>query len=239
MKSPIELDSIAFIGRTMDEYMRMFGLDDALLRRGPVLDCPGGAASLAAEAYNAGFDVTAIDILYDLSPDALEKKGMSDIALIYEKVRDATGYFRWDTYGNVEGLIAVRQRALRLFMEDFGPGKRGGRYIAASLPSMPFRDDTFELVLCSHLLFLYGKMLGTEFQKRCLEEMIRVASQEVRVYPLHGFDLAPCLQLGEIMEHLRFKDHEVEAVEVPFEFLRGSNVMLRIKKRKETRHGKF
>ena len=46
----LNIDRIAFFGRTYAEYMDMFGLGESLLRNGRILDCPAGASSFVAEA---------------------------------------------------------------------------------------------------------------------------------------------------------------------------------------------
>lgn len=62
-KDGIELDRVVFIGRMYFEYLRMFDLDESVLRNGRVLDCPAGPSSFTAEAQGRGFDVTACDVL--------------------------------------------------------------------------------------------------------------------------------------------------------------------------------
>jgi hypothetical protein len=39
-KDFLDIDRIAFLGRTYAEYLDMFGLDEKRLMQGPVLDCP-------------------------------------------------------------------------------------------------------------------------------------------------------------------------------------------------------
>jgi hypothetical protein len=51
----LDIDRIAFFGRTYAEYMDMFGLDESLLRQCQILDCPADASSFAAEAHKKGF----------------------------------------------------------------------------------------------------------------------------------------------------------------------------------------
>lgn len=59
----LDIDRIAFIGRTYFEYMRMFGLHEAVFQKGTVLDCAAGPSSFTAEACRAGFRVLACDLL--------------------------------------------------------------------------------------------------------------------------------------------------------------------------------
>lgn len=54
-----DLNRIVFIGRTWDEYMRMFGLTKEDLVGRKILDCPAGACSFTAVSNQLGMDVTA------------------------------------------------------------------------------------------------------------------------------------------------------------------------------------
>ena len=225
-KARLDIDRVAFIGRTYDEYMRMFALEESLMKQGRVLDCPAGAASFAAEAGRRGSDVAACDILYDLPPDKLIRKGEIDIRLIYDKIGEVPHLYVWDYYKNRDDLISMRKKALALFAEDLKGGIAQGRYIKASLPRLPFADDTFSLVLSGHFLFLYGDMLDLDFHKACLMELMRVSSGEVRIFPLSGLDLRPYCHLDEILLFLDSEGVDTEIVKVPFEFQRGANRMM-------------
>jgi hypothetical protein len=50
-------------------------------------------------------------------------------------------------------------------------------------PDLPFRDDVFELALCSHLLFTWSDAFDEEWHRQALADLLRVA-REVRVFPL-------------------------------------------------------
>lgn len=226
-----ELDRIAFIGRTYEEYMRIFSLDEALLRQGKILDCPGGASSFAAEARMKGIRITACDILYDLSADRLSEKGKADTALVYQRVSEVPHLFRWDFYRDRDRLIAYRNRALELFMADYQEGCPEGRYVWAQLPALPFADEEFTLVLSSHFLFLYGDRLSPDFHVACLKEMVRVCAGEVRLYPLQGLDAKPYPYMDEVLTTMQKEGIHTEMVQVPFEFQRGSGKMLRLTRR--------
>ena len=66
--SEIELPSISFFGRSLDEYVRFFSLDIDELRGRPVLDVAGGPSSFTAEACRRGIDAVADDPLYGSTP---------------------------------------------------------------------------------------------------------------------------------------------------------------------------
>jgi hypothetical protein len=74
----------------------------------------------------------------------------------------------------------------------------GRRYVAASLPRLPFGDGWFRLTLSSHLLFLYPEHLDVDGHVASLLELVRVTSGEVRVYPLVDTVGRPYPRLDEV-----------------------------------------
>jgi hypothetical protein len=232
MDKRLNIDRVAFIGRTFDEYVRIFGLDDRSLREGgPVLDCPSGAASFAAEAHLSGLSVTACDILYDQPVTELIRKGEEDIRLIHDRLSEVSHRYVWDYYRDMDDLITYRKKALGLFAEDFANGSAQGRYVKASLPYLPFADNSFSLVISSHFLFLYGGMLNPDFHKAALTELMRVSSGEVRIFPVCGLDARPYRHLDDVISFLHAA-LDVEVTTVPFEFQRGGNKLMTIRRKK-------
>lgn len=223
----LAIDRIVFIGRTYSEYMRMFDLDETIFEKGPVLDCPAGPSSFTAEARSRGFKAVACDLLYDVQERDLLKKGKEDLAHVYQKLDGVSHLYVWKHYKNRDEILALRRKALELFIDDYKSG-RPDRYVRAELPHLPFPDKAFTVVLCSHFLFLYGDRLDFDFHKACLKEMARVSSGEVRVYPIQGLDARPYPRLEELLEFLADESISAEIVEVPFEFQRGAKTMLRL-----------
>jgi len=76
---------------------------------------------------------------------------------------------------------------MKLFIADFEEGKAQKRYLAAELPHLPFENNTFDLCLCAHFLFLYSVHLSLGFHIEAITEMLRV-SNEVRIFPLLALD---------------------------------------------------
>ena len=68
------------------------------------------------------------------------------------------------------------------FLDDYDEEKRQGRSGAAELPTIPFLDQSFDLAVCSHFLFLYTEHLSAAFHHSAIQELYRVA-REVRVFP--------------------------------------------------------
>jgi len=95
------------------------------------------------------------------------------------------------------------------------------------LPDLPFRDGAFDLVLSSHLLFMYADRLDEEFHVHALREMVRVARGEVRVFPLLADSGALLLGLRrQLMEALRGGGMEVEIRPSAYEFQRNGTEMM-------------
>ena len=233
MKDKMELEDVAFIGRTYAEYVDMFALDESAFLDGPVLDCPAGSSSFTAEACARGFKVTAADVLYNLSAGDLAAKGSRDLALMDRKLAETAHLFRWDYYGDRDGHMQCRTSALRRFAADYASNYMGGgtigRYVCAELPRLPFTDGSFALVLSSHFLFLYGDRMSPGFHVGSLKEMARVSSWEVRVYPLQGLDGRPYSHMDDVLESLQRDGIGTEIRPTPFEFFRGADKMLVLK----------
>jgi hypothetical protein len=94
---------------------------------------------------------------------------------------------------------------------------------------LAFADDQFELALCSHFLFLYSDSLNLEFHVASIREMCRVAG-EARAFPLLQLGSTPSPHVGPVTDHFRQAGYEVAVVRVPYEFQRGGNEMLRIRR---------
>lgn len=224
----MKIDRIAFLGRTFDEYSKIFGLDENILREGPVLDCAAGAASFSAEARQLGIDATACDIMYGLPFEKLLQKGEDDLAHVFDKIKDVSHLYTWKYYKDMADVVRQRKKALELFTGDFPKGYRDGRYVRCVLPEIPFPDGTFNLVLSGHFLFLYGDRLDLDFHKACLKELVRVTRKEVRIFPLLGLDAKPYPYMDEILSCLDTLGVNTEMEEVPFEFFSGATKMMRI-----------
>jgi len=85
------------------------------------------------------------------------------------------------------------------FLDDYDEEKRQGRSGAAELPTIPFLDQSFDLAVCSHFLFLCTEHLSAAFHHSAIQELYRVA-REVRVFPLReldGTNLAICREYCE------------------------------------------
>ena len=169
----------------------------------------------SARDFLADFDLTAAQML----------AGM-------QKARDR---FKWDYYGSPEDVVQRRRDVLTAFIADFQSATRRGRYVSACLPELPFLSKSFDLVLCSHLLFLYSAEFDAEMHISFLRELLRVG-REVRVFPLLDMDGNPSAHLEEVIQALQ-ASARVELVPLScghnsvaglHEFRSGDSKMLRL-----------
>ncbi|KAF0847037.1 methyltransferase domain-containing protein [Nocardia caishijiensis] len=168
--------------RSLDEYRAMFALTEEDVRR-RILDCPGGAASFAAEVCARGGDVTACDVAYFADGlAAVATTAVEEAERGNRYVREHAGDYRWDYFADPEEHRRARCAAAELFAADARTAPH--RYVAAALPELPFPDGGFDLVLSSHLLFSYADDLSYEFHRAAIIELMRVTSGQVRLFPL-------------------------------------------------------
>ena len=195
----MQFDTVVFYGRLGEQALAMFNLAGELpaWRGCSVLDCPGGPGSLPARLRRAGCDVTAVDPLYALAPADLERRALAD--LDHTMAVQATS----PTLRRDFDLEACRREHLDTLQEFLVDRiAHPDRYLAASLPELPFADASFDLVLSGHLLFSYapiaagglmaGEGLDLDWHRRALAELCRVSRRQLRLYPAHTIALEAC-----------------------------------------------
>lgn len=166
----------------------------------------------------------AVDPLYARSRDVLGERCEAAVERIVEELDGKRDLFEWGFYGDLPTRERYLRAAANRFLADFG--QHPDRYVAAALPDLPFGTNEFPLVLSAHLLFLYGDRLDRAFHVAAARELARVASREVRLFPLAGLDTEISPHVGPVAAALRRDGLRVERVTVPFEFQRGADEML-------------
>ena len=227
----MKLREIAPWGRSFDEYRRVFGLTDADLA-GRILGCGDGPASFNAEATAAGQSVVSCDPIYAYSAEDIRRRVGETYDSVIPQVKRHPERFVWGYFRDADDLGRHRLAAMERFLNDFGRGKEEGRYVAASLPGLPFADGEFRLALVSHLLFLYSEHLDEAAHLASVRELLRVAG-EVRIFPLVTLANRWSPHVGPVRSALEEAGHAVETLTVPYEFQRaeghGGSRMMTIK----------
>jgi hypothetical protein len=221
------LDQIVPWGRSFDEYRRMFALTEHELSL-RLLGCGDGPASFNAEATRRGVSVVSCDPIYRYTADQIQARIAATYDEVLNQTRHNTEEFVWTSISSVDELGRVRMAAMTAFLQDYPPGQAAGRYLDAALPNLPFADHAFDLALCSHLLFLYSDQLGRAFHLAAVREMSRVA-REVRIFPLLALGAKPSPLAAPVAQACRAGGFDVSIEDVPYEFQRGGNQMMRIR----------
>ena len=204
----------------------MFALSEADLRL-RILSCADGPASFNAESTQRGTAVVSVDPLYRLDARTIRDRIAATRDQILEQTQRNRPQFVWDTIGSVGELGRTRIQAMQAFLDDYDSGKRQGRYVDAELPSVALPDQSFDLAVCSHFLFLYTEQLSEAFHRCAIFELCRLAP-EVRIFPLLALNGRPSPYVATIVDHL--SDYwEVSLETVPYEFQRGGNQMMRVR----------
>ena len=224
----LDLERIIFIGRTFEEYLNMFSLSVKELKGKKILDCPAGACSFTALGNKAGLGVTACDIAYYHSVDDLENKGLQDIGHAMEQMERAKNNYVWDYFKDIGGLRKHRLSALKGCVNDMR--KSSERYVPVTLPSLPFKDGEFDVLLSAHFLFMYADRLDYQFHISTLNELLRITKEEIRIFPLVDLEGKRYIHLDKLTNYLTDNGYTVEEVKVPYEFQENANSMLKIKK---------
>ncbi|MBP1963490.1 class I SAM-dependent methyltransferase [Paenibacillus aceris] len=221
---------VAMTSRSYAEYEKMFMLHTADLQGKRVLDVAGGASSFTAEARQLGILSEAVDPLYDQSPEAIERHGRQEIELVAAKMEKLQDVYDWTFYGSLHNHTSGRIKGLERFLEDFSSRDGASRYHAAYLPSLPFEQESFDFVLCSHFLFLYEEQFDYAFHLKAVRELLRVVKSggEVRIYPLLSFRTVEYSSLSKLMNDLTIEGHLVGKREASLPFLPNSHQYLSI-----------
>jgi hypothetical protein len=188
----LTLSYVSFFGRTFDECLEMYSLTEASLHGLRVLDCPSGPDSFVAESTARGLSVIGVDPLFSLPPEELFERARLHIADTCSKIKTASSAQLRD----VDKFCRDKLTALARFSSDFVAGRADGRYIAASLPDLPFANRAFDVVLTANFLMAYapsthGGILETAafdeaFHVRAVAELARVTARELRLSPTHA-----------------------------------------------------
>jgi SAM-dependent methyltransferase len=218
------LDKVVPWGRSYDEYLAMFALTEADLKRS-ILGCGDGPAGFNADLTRRGGRIVSVDPIYIFDAPQINKRISETRETVMTQLRKNQHEYIWNAIASIEELERVRMSAMDTFLADYETGKRKGRYVAGELPALPFQNGSFDFALSSHFLFLYSTHLSAWFHYQALREMLRIA-REVRIFPLLALDGTPSPHLSFVTESLSSQGYDIEIKRVSYEFQRGGNEML-------------
>jgi hypothetical protein len=222
---PFELTEVVPWGRSFEEYLAMFDLSGNELSK-RILGCGDGPAAFNAGLTKRGGSILSVDPLYAASAADIRARIAQTYETVMDQVRKNPDQYSWEVIRSVEQLGRVRLEAMETFLCDYENGICAGRYRQGELPSLPFEDNSFDIALSSHFLFLYSAQLSEEFHLNALSEMLRVA-REVRVFPLLSLDGRRAPYVTTVATELAALGFRTEIRPVAYEFQRGANEMFR------------
>jgi hypothetical protein len=177
----VDAHNIAAHGRSFDEYRLLFALQHNDCRK-RILGVGDGPSSFNAEASRRSWQVVSVDPLYAESPRDIAHRIDGALDSMITAVSLAPRHWTWSYFRDRDTLRSHRQQTAGTFLADFTSRAGGSRYVAGSLPQLPFASHSFDLALCSHLLFSWSGALSVRFHIDAVAEMLRVA-REVRIVP--------------------------------------------------------
>jgi len=220
----MKLKNVVPLGRSFDEYRLMFNLSKSALDK-KIIGVGDGPASFNAEMKEMGKTVVSVDPIYFFTAKDIARKFDKVFDNIIEQVRNTPGDWTWSYHMSPDDLRTHRIEALNRFTSDFEQGKKEGRYLTGELPALQFQDKSFDIALCSHLLFLYSDHYDYNFHKAAVYEMLRVAG-EVRIFPILDLMLRHSPYIKPLTKELERDGYTVKIKKVPYEIQRGGNEMM-------------
>lgn len=229
----MKLENVVPWGRNLKEYKNMFQLSNEDLKS-KILGCGEGPSSFNFEATTQNANITSIDPIYQFTKDEIQQRINETSSVISEQLKQNQNGFVWKNIKSVDELINIRLTAMNNFIKDYENGKKENRYIHNQLPKLSFEDNSFDLVLSSHFLFLYSEHFDLQFHIDSILEMCRVSKKEVRIFPLLNLKNEKSEYLEPIIKILNDKGFETKIIKTDYEFQKGANELLSIKM-----HNKF
>lgn len=213
---------VAVVGRSLDDYKKMFKLSDfgheEQLAKKAILDVPGGPSSFIAELdnrYQLNPKTVAVDLCYH---DDVGKVEMAIFRGMQQAFRPFyTGTIRQASEDSQERFAnfflkfdAVHQEFLKHYQNNKQYYQQGDiRQLNSVL-----NEQTFDLILSSNLLFLYG--MDETFHDKAIKSLTSHLNEagELRVTPLDTF-------YGKTSEYLNNIRTSLEALGFETEILDG------------------
>jgi hypothetical protein len=221
---PTAIDKVVITPRTLYDYRNMFLLTEDDLVAGPILDCPAGASPFGAQVRARGGTVISADMAYGLPLDELTGKIRADLHRLTGWMDANHDMINWAYLGSPDALMSQWEVAVDYFLADFTAG--GERYVTATLPTLPFPDKHFRLVLSSHMLFTFPQFVSFEEHLASLLELVRVSNGETRVFPIVDTTNTIYPQLDELHATLLERGIHTEIRTAACAYNKGADQML-------------
>lgn len=222
-----QLSSVVPWGRNMVEYQRMFRLDEKDMSK-KIAGFGDGPACFNCEATKTGSHVISFDPIYQFSKEQIQERIEEVRVTVMQQMKENQDNYVWTQIKNLDELERIRMSAMQKFLADYEQGRKEGRYVFHELPGrLQYESDCFDIGLSSHFLLMYTS-LGYDFHIQAITEMLRVC-KEIRIFPIVDLDANKTDLTQRVMDYFR-KNYSVEIIATDYEFQKGDNKLLVIKK---------
>lgn len=222
-----KLDSVVPWGRTLEEYKLMFRLDDEDMLK-TFAGFGDGPACFNYEMTERNGSVISFDPIYQFSKEDIEKRIEEVRVIVMQQMHENMDNYVWENIKSLDELENIRMSAMKKFLSDYEKGKAEGRYVFHELPNrLPYEEDHFDIGLSSHFLLMYTS-LGYDFHIAAMSEMLRVC-KEIRIFPIVDLDANKTDLINNVIGFFK-KDYTVQTVKTDYEFQKGDNKLLIIRK---------
>lgn len=212
-------------GRTLDEYSRMFGLDNEL-PFGKILSIADGPSTFNLEKRLLGINVVSVDPIYNMSVSEIIKSFKESYVYHEELFAEYPLIFNFKNGEEVKHLLAKRLNTFNLFIEDYDKNRKYYQY--GKLPDLHFEDNSFDLCLCSNFLFIFEHVFDIAFHIESIKEMLRV-SKEIRIFPLYDNLGGESKSFEYVKQYLTTNNYEWTIDENNYHIYKNGNRFLKIK----------
>lgn len=222
-----KLDSVVPWGRTLEEYKLMFQLNDEDMLK-TFAGFGDGPACFNYEMTERNGSVISFDPIYQFSKEDIEKRIEEVRVIVMQQMHENMHNYVWKNIKSLDELENIRMSAMKKFLSDYEKGKAEGRYVFHELPNrLPYEEDHFDIGLSSHFLLMYTS-LGYDFHIAAMSEMLRVC-KEIRIFPIVDLDANKTDLINNVIGFFK-KDYTVQTVKTDYEFQKGDNKLLIIRK---------
>ena len=170
----IQYESVVPWGRNYEEYCSMFDLDQEDFKK-RILGCGDGPANFNSICNRNGGKVVSLDPIYSLSKEELFERIAATFDIVMTQTKNNKDRFCWDRIRSIEELGTIRMNAMKDFLKTYEEGKQKGEYLCGALPKLEFCDNSFDIALSSHFLFLYSHNVSYDFHYQSICEMMRIS----------------------------------------------------------------
>lgn len=222
-----KLNNVVPWGRNMEEYKLMFQLNDSDMSK-KFAGFGDGPACFNYEMTKRNGNVVSFDLIYQFSKEDIQKRIEEVRITVMQQMKENMDNYVWKNIKSLNELEKTRMSAMEKFLSDYEKGKAEGRYIFHELPQkLPYEENYFDIGLSSHFLLMYTT-LGYDFHIASMTEMLRVC-KEIRIFPIVDLDACKTDLITAIINYFK-NDYKVEIVKTEYEFQKGDNNLLIIRK---------